>query len=258
MKLPRLGFMTVILAWFLAPGPADLGARADLWESLGLKKRARAWTALSEEQVAAGLREALAQGVEQAIGTLGRTNGFLKDVQVKIPLPAGLQRVESALRRMGQENVADEFDAALNRAAERAVPEAAAVLADSVRQMTLDDARAILSSTNTAATAYFQRTSRTNLHARLLPIVKSATAEAGVSASYKAMLDRSGMSGSGLLGGLARSVLGSDNLDLDDYVTRKALDGLFLKIADEERRIRENPGARATELLQRVFGSANR
>lgn len=229
-------------------------ARGDLLEVLGLRKRGKSIQSLSEQQIASGLKEALEVGVRRAVETLGRADGFLGDAAVRIPLPAGLQRAEAALRGLGQDQVADDFVVAMNHAAEQAVPEAAAVLADSVRQMTLEDARTILTSTNTAATDYFRRTSQTNLTTRLLPIVQSATAKAGVTAQYKRLLDASGLNRPGLLGGLSRSFLGGDNLDLDAYVTRKTLDGLFVKVAEEEARIRENPGARTTELLQQVFG----
>jgi len=233
-----------------------LSAEADLLESLGLRRRAREAKALGEEQIAAGLREALGIGVQRAVESLGKLDGFLKDAKVRIPLPDGLKKVETGLRRIGQGELADQFETAMNRAAEQAVPEAAGILGDSVKQMTLADARAILSSTNTAATDYFRRTSEAQLHSRLLPIVQEATAKAGVTGRYKAMLNQSGLGGGGLLGGLGRSLVGADNLDLDDYVTRKALDGLFVKIGDEEARIRENPKARSTELLKKVFGDA--
>jgi hypothetical protein len=140
----------------------------------------------------------------------------------------------------------------MNRAAEKAVPEAAAVLSDAVRQMTLADAKAILTSTNTAATDYFRRTSQTNLHARFLPIVKQATEKTGVTAAYKRMMEKTS------LGGFSASFLSKDAFDIDDYVTRKSLDGLFLKIAEQEKAIRENPAARTTELLQKVFGTVKR
>lgn len=246
----------IILVVFL--GVARPAARADLWETLGLKKRTSAITALTEDQIASGLREALAQGVQKAVSTLGQTNGFLGDAAVRIPLPNSLQRTESTLRALGQQSLVDEFRTTLNRAAEQAVPEAAAVLGDAVRQMTVQDARAILNSTNTAATDFFRRTSQTNLHARFLPIVKQATEQTGVTARYKGLLEAAGVGGTGFLGNLGRSVLGTESLDLDDYVTRKAMDGLFLKIGDEERRIRENPTARASELLQKVFGQVSR
>ena len=202
--------------------------------------------ALSQEQVVGGLKEALGKGVEQAVATLGRTNGFLKDAKVKIPMPESLQKVERTLRTLRQDKLADEFVTTLNRAAEQAVPEAAAVLGDSVKQMSIADAKSILTGTNNAATQYFRRTSETNLHARFLPIVKSATEKTGVTSAYKRMMGKASFAG---------SFLGLDAGDIDAYVTRKTLDGLFLKIAEQEKLIRENPVARTTDLLQKVFGA---
>jgi hypothetical protein len=201
---------------------------------------------LSQDQMSGGLKEALAKGVQQAVATLGKEDGFLKDASVKIPLPANLKTVESSLRLLGQNKVADDFVTTMNRAAEKAVPEAAAVLGQSVQRMTLADAQAILTSTNNAATQYFRRTSETNLYARFHPIVAKATEEVGVTSAYKRMMEKASF---------ASSFLGQDAGDLDAYVTHKALDGLFIKIADEEKRIRENPAARTTELLQKVFGA---
>jgi len=244
----------------LLVGLMGMPARGDLLEVLGLRRKGKELRGLSEEQIAGGVKEALEAGVRRSVEVLGRADGFLGDAKVRIPLPSGLKRVETALRGMGQDALADEFETSMNRAAERAVPEAASVLVDSVKQMTLADARAIVTSTNTAATDYFRRTSSTNLHERLLPIVRQATAGVGVTAQYKTMLERSGLNRGGLLGNLGRSLLGAEtvDLDLDEYVTRKTLDGLFLKIAEEEVRIRENPAARTTELLERVFGRARR
>jgi hypothetical protein len=141
----------------------------------------------------------------------------------------------------------------MNHAAEQAVPEAAAVLSDSVKQMTVADAKSILLGTNNAATEFFRRTSETNLYAAFLPIVKAATEKAGVTAAYKRMTDKA-TGGLGNLGALSGAIFGKEVPDIDDYVTRKALDGLFLKIGEEEKRIRENPLARTTALLQKVFG----
>jgi len=207
---------------------------------------------LSQDQMVGGLKEALGKGVQQAIASLGKTDGFLADVNVKIPMPENLQKVERTLRRLRQDKLADEFVTTMNRAAEQAVPEAAAVLGDSVRQMSITDAKSIVTGTNNAATQYFRRTSETNLHTRFLPIVKTATEKAGVTSAYKRMTDKAG----GGFGGLGASVLGKPAPDLDDYVTRKALDGLFVKIAEQEKQIRENPVARTTDLLQKVFGAA--
>jgi hypothetical protein len=210
-------------------------------------------TALSEDEITGGLKQALSKGVEQAVAMLGKEDGFLKDASVKIPMPESLNRVERTLRTLRQDKLADEFTTTMNRAAEKAVPEAAAVLGDAIKQMTLADAKNILTSTNNAATAYFRRTSETNLHTRFLPIVQKATAATGVTSTYKQMMEKVSFGGFS-----AGSILGQDATDLDGYITRKALDGLFLKIGQEEQRIRENPVARTTELLQKVFGAVKK
>lgn len=203
---------------------------------------------VSPEEMTAGLREALAKGVQKAVTQLGATDGFLADADVKIPLPDGVRRLEKALRKLKQEQLADEFVTTMNRAAEQAVPQAAEVLADSLRQMTLADAEAILRGTTNAATAYFRRTCETNLRARFQPIVQQATLATGATAAYKQL--------TGKVSGF-RSFLGTGlDFDLDAYVTQKALDGLFVKIGEEEQRIRQNPVARTTDLLQKVFGAA--
>lgn len=230
-----------------------LGQAASWWERLGLGQpkttnapAASGLAGLSQQQMVAGLKEALTKGVHQAVATLGKPDGFLKDLSVRIPMPEQLKRVEQSLRALGQGALADEFVTTLNRAAEKAVPEATAVLSDAIKQLTVADARAILTGSNNAATAYFRRTSETNLYSRFLPIVQQATAQTGVTRAYKNMTAKAGFLG---------SLLGPEASDLDAYVTRKALDGLFLKVAEEEKRIRENPVARTTDLLQKVFGS---
>lgn len=238
--------MVVILAG------APLSRAAGLFEALGLKRTPSAITKLSEEQVAAGLKEALSSGVRYAVTNLGRAGGFLDDAQVRIPLPDSLKGAERTLRKLGQDRVADEFITTMNRAAEQAVPEAVEVLGSAVKQMTLEDAKKILTGSNTAATDYFRRTSETNLHARFLPIVQSATARTGVTSAYKRVVNPTALGG---LGGLGASLLGQNTLDLDTYITGQALDGLFLKVAEQEKLIRANPAARTTELLQQVFGA---
>jgi hypothetical protein len=235
---------------------------ADLKDLLRLDKAPDAQTlgGLSQEQIASGLKEALGKGVQQAVASLGKEDGFLKDLNVKIPMPESLVKVEKTLRSLRQDKLADEFVTTMNRAAEQAVPEAAAVLGDSVKGMTVADAKVILTGTNNAATQYFRRTSETNLHARFLPIVKAATEKAGVTSAYKRMTEKAsgGVGGFGGLGALGGNVLGIQTPDLDDYVTRKALDALFLKIAEQEKLIRENPVARTSDLLQKVFGAVRK
>jgi hypothetical protein len=214
----------------------------------GTTTTAPAAAALTTDETVAGLKEALAQGTRFAVDQLGRDGGFLDNAQVRIPMPESLSWVEKSLRMAGQDQLADEFVASMNHAAEQAVPEAAAIFGEAIQQMSLADANAILTGPDDAATQYFQTHTETALTARMQPIVSEATANAGVTAAYKNMLAGAG--------GLT-SLLPADATDLDSYVTDKALDGLFLMVAEEERRIRENPLARSTDLLEKVFGSVS-
>jgi len=255
MKTMTAGFLAVaLLAAAHALGADFLNFLKGKSAAAQLPGAAASLSGLSQDQMVGGLKEALGKGVQQAVANLGKTDGFLKDANVKIPMPASLQKLENTLRLVRQDKLADEFVTSMNRAAEQAVPEAAAVLGDSVKQMSIADAKSILTGTNTAATQYFRRTSETNLHARFLPIVKAATDQAGVTGAYKRMTDKAG-GGLGALGALGSSALGKQMPDLDSYVTSKALDGLFLKIAEQEKLIRENPVARTTDLLKTVFGA---
>ncbi|WP_436286632.1 DUF4197 domain-containing protein [Solimonas terrae] len=203
-------------------------------------------TALDNSQIVSGLREALAQGTTKAINQLGRTDGFWGDAAVRIPLPSPLSGIENSLRQFGQGPRLDEFQLTLNRAAERAVPQVADIFGNAVRQMSVADARAILDGPQDAATRYFQRTASDSLRVKILPIVRGATAGVGVTQSYKQLSAKAGP----LL-----QLSGHAVPDLDNYVTDKALAGLFTTIAAEEARIRTNPAARGTELLKQVFGS---
>jgi hypothetical protein len=205
--------------------------------------------ALTQEQIVRGLKEALNLGVNHAVTSLGREDGFLANVQVRIPTPEKLRPVEQTLQRLGQGQLVDEFHVAINRAAEKAVPEAAEVLVGAIKQLTLTDAERILRGRDTEATDYFKRTSEADLHERFLPIVKDATARTGVTAAYKRMTGYPGVNI------FSEALLGKEAADLDGYITQKALDGLFLKIGEEEKLIRENPAARVTEILRKVFGA---
>lgn len=160
-------------------------------------------------------------------------------------MPEHLQQAERLLRSLKQDRLADEFVASLNRAAEKAVPEAVAILGDSLAQMTLEDARGILQGPEDAATQYFRKTGSAQIRERFLPIVRQATEQAGVTSAYKRLMQRAGA---------YAQLMGGQATDLDGYVTDRAVDGLFKMIAEEERRIRREPMARTTELLKKVFG----
>ena len=240
--------MKVFLATLLIAGHLTI-ARAGWLDWLGkpatTNRPGNASAPLTGDEMAGGLKEALANGVQHAVRELGKPDGFLENLDVKIPMPKSLQTVERTLRAVKQEKLADEFVATLNRAAEQAVPEAAAVFADSIRQMTVTDAKNILTGPNDSATQYFRKTSEEKLREKFRPIVAKATTAVGVTAAYKNLLQQAGP---------AAALLGSEAGDLDGYVTQKALDGLFKMIAGEEQRIRENPVARTTDLLKKVFG----
>jgi hypothetical protein len=211
----------------------------------------------SEDQVAQALKEALAKGVQTAITNLGKPGGFLSNANVRIPMPEKLQLVEKTLRSMKQDKYADEFVATMNHAAEAAVPEALPIFTDALKSMTVEDAKKLVTGGNDSATQFFKTKGEKQIQEKMMPIIKDATAKTGVTSAYKKLLDQATANNS------VGSFLGKLNvntaaLDVDSYVTQKASDGLFKMIADEEKRIRENPAARTTELLKDVFGAVKK
>ncbi len=205
-------------------------------------------SALTNDEIIAGLKEALIKGTSAAVSLLGQHDGFLSNPDVRIPMPDSLRSVEKGLRRVGQDRVADRFIETMNRAAEQAVPVAADVFKDSVKAMTINDARKILSGPDNAATQYFRETGGDTLKDRFLPIVKDATENVELTAKYKNLV--------GKLGPVS-GLVDTSTLDLDSYITDKALDGLFLIVAREEKKIRDNPLERTTGLLKKVFAGLN-
>jgi hypothetical protein len=207
--------------------------------------------ALSRAEIARGLKAALNKGVHQATSTLGRTNGFWGNVDVRILMPPELQDAEQTLRRFGQERIADSFIRTMNRAAEAAAPETVDILTRSVSRMTLTDVRDILHGPDNAATMFFKRTASRDLARAIRPIVSRTTEQTGATAYFKRFESTIQM---------AAPLTPHPELadfELDGYVTDKALEGLFTMIASEEKQIRRDPAARTTQILRRVFGSVN-
>ena len=257
--------MKILLTAAVALLVSLIGARAGLLDVLGFGKKATnetttlpaaLTTSLSQDQVVQGLKEALGKGVQQAVSRLGHEGGFLTNANVKIPMPEKLHTVDKTLRVLKQDKLADEFVTTMNHAAEQAVPQAAGVFGDAIKGMSIQDAKAILAGTNNAATEYFRRNTETNLYAKFLPIVKQATDQTGVTSAYKQLMEKA--AGANTFGSFGRSLLGTEGMDVDAYVTNKAMDGLFKMVAEEEKLIRENPAARTTALLQQVFGAATK
>src|SRR4051812_33242540 len=201
---------------------------------------------ISNAQAVAGLKAALEKGSLAAVSSLGRQDGFWGNARVRIPLPDGLQRAERMMRRVGMGKYADELHVAMNRAAESAVPEARQLFVNSVKKMTVEDAKGIVGGGDTAGTAYFRRTTGGELHKRFLPIVQKATAKVSLAQKYDRYADRA----AGL--GLVKQ----EDADLDEYVTRKALDGLYLMVAEEEKKIRKDPLRTGSSIIKKVFGAA--
>lgn len=207
---------------------------------------------VSEADASRGIKEALAQGVDRAVRQLGKQDGFFRDQAVKIFVPEKIRRLADLARQLGAGRKVDDFELSMNRAAEKAVPAAAGILADAVRQMTLQDAIGLVRGGETSATDFFRRSSEQKLYAAFRPIVEKQTASVGVTQKYKDFSKKAGGSSMGaLLGGGGQG--SATSTDLDDYVTREAIDGLFHVIAEQEKQIRQNPASRTTELLRRVF-----
>ncbi|MGH7746749.1 MAG: DUF4197 domain-containing protein [Candidatus Dormibacteria bacterium] len=200
---------------------------------------------MSSKDAAGGLRAALSEGIDTAVSQLGANNGFLNDPKVAIPLPPALEKADRALRMIGMSGEADELRATMNHAAEQAVAQAKPVFEQALRHMTLSDAKAILTGGDDAGTQYFRRTTRTQLTAKFRPIVAGETAKLQLASKYDQVAGKAAQFG----------LISAQNANLDDYVTGKALDGLFSRIADEERAIRKNPLGQASSLIKKVFGA---
>lgn len=192
----------------------------------------------------AGIKEALAVGTERAVASLSRRDGYFGNQAVKILMPSSIRKVADVARMAGYQEQVDAFVLSMNRAAEAAVPMASRFFGDAIRDMTLDDARGILAGGDTAATEFLRGKTQDKLFAAFRPVVSKKVDEVGATRAYKAMMGRYEKV----------PLVGAQSLDLDDYVTGKALDGLFHMVGDEEQRIRANPAARTTDLLKKVFG----
>jgi hypothetical protein len=203
---------------------------------------------LSNKDTVAGLKDALTQGSAAAIGKLGVENGFLNNAAVKIPLPDAMKRVESGLRLMGMQRQADELVVAMNHAAEQAVVEAKPLLSGAIKNMSVQDAKGILTGGDTAATEYFRKTTSEQLTVKFLPIVTKATQKVGLAEKYNSLAGQ----------GAALGLVDAKQAKIENYVTQKTLDGLFLMIAEQEKAIRKDPVGSATGMAKKVFGMLGR
>jgi len=201
--------------------------------------------AVSDADASQGIRAALERGAVAAVGLLGRADGFLGNPKVRIPLPGFLEDAAPLLRAAGQQRRVDELVTAMNRAAEAAVPEAKTLLVNAVKSMSVSDAQQILTGGDDAATQFFARRTREPLGTKFLPIVTRATKKVALAEKYNALAGKVA----------ALGLLKRQDANLESYVTGKTLDGLYLMIGEEERKIRRDPVGTGSAVLKRVFGS---
>lgn len=200
---------------------------------------------LTQGDASGGLKDALSQGAKVAVQQLGKPGGFSNNPDVRIELPGSLGKAAKTMKMMGMGAQVDQLEASMNKAAEAAVPQAQALLLDSVKKMTVQDAKSILSGPQDSATQYLNKTSREQLRAKFLPIVKQATAQVGLAKQYNSFAGQAASFG----------VIDAKSANIENYVTEQALDGLFTMIAEQEASIRENPAGAATSLAKKVFGA---
>ena len=203
-----------------------------------------AWAALSEVDAVSGVRAALSRGALAAVGLLGRNDGFLGNPQVRIPLPGALKDAAKLLKATGQGKKVDELVTAMNRAAEAAVPQAKPLFMNAVKALSVEDALQVVRGGPTAVTDFFAGKTRTPLGEKFLPIVTQATQKVALAARYNAVAGKAASLG----------LLKGDESNVQQYVTQRALDGLFLMIAEEEKKIRANPAKTGSAILKKVFG----
>lgn len=200
---------------------------------------------LSQKDATGGLKDALTQGAQIAVKQLGTPGGFSNNPDVRIELPGNLGKAAKAMKKFGMGAEVDQLEASMNKAAEAAVPQAQELLVDAVKKMSVADAKGILSGGNDSATQYLNKTSREQIRAKFLPIVKQATDQVGLAKQYNSFAGQASSLG----------LLDSKNANVEGYVTEQALDGLFEMIGKQEATIRQNPAAAATSLAKKVFGA---
>jgi hypothetical protein len=213
--------------------------------SLDKLKKAVKGESLSTEEVAAGLKEALTNGASKGSDLVSQADGYFKNAEIKIPFPPEVQKVETKLRQMGMGAEVDKFVLALNRGAEDAAKEAKPIFVTAIKQMTIQDAWSILKGEDDSATQYLKRTTTSQLTDKFKPVIQKSLEKTNATKYYKDLVTTYNKI----------PMVQKVNPNLDDYATEKAIGGLFVMVAKEEKSIRDNPTARTTELLKKVFSA---
>jgi len=197
-----------------------------------------------ESTIISGLKEALSIGTDKAVKNVSQVDGYFGNQVIKILIPEKIQKVADILREIGYQKQVDDFVLSMNRAAEKAAPQAASIFVDAIKGMTFEDAKKILNGGDTAATEFFKSKTHDKIYSAFKPIISSSMDEIGVTHSYKEMMGKYE----------SLPFMSKESVDLDHYVTNKAMDGLFYMVGQEEKKIRTDPASRITDLLKTVFG----
>lgn len=225
----------------------SIGQSADLKSILdSAKKTVSGDSSISTDEMIQGLKEALTIGTQNAVATVSKADGYYNNPDIKIPLPEEIEKAGKYLRLAGYGPKVDEFEQSMNRAAEQAAPEAKQIFLGAVKEMKIQDAQKILDGPDNAATSYFKDKTYTRLQEIFKPIVTDTMGQVGVTRQFQDINNK-----------LSSIPLADKaSVDLDQYVTDKSLDGLFFMLAEEEKKIRQDPAARVTDILKKVFGSS--
>ncbi|NJD56568.1 MAG: DUF4197 domain-containing protein [Nitrospirae bacterium] len=238
--MKRSGIAALSIAVLLSVSLAHAGFLDNMMKGLGAPSK----QGPDDSTVVSGLKEALSIGTDNAVKNVSRLDGYFGNEIIKILMPEKIQKVADVLRKVGYQKEVDDFILSMNRAAEKAAPMATSYFVGAIKEMSFDDARKILNGGDTAATEFFKRRTSDKIAASFKPVVSSSMNDVGVTKKYKDMMGKYE----------SLPFVDKESLDLDTYVTNKAMDGLFYMVGEEEKKIRTDPAARVTDLLKNVFG----
>lgn len=213
--------------------------------SLPMPAQALDLSSLTQSDATAGVKAALEKGAQTAVSSLGKTDGFLGNSEVKIPLPSAMQKAQKVMKLMGKQKEFDALETNINRAAEAAVPEAQTLLTNAIKNMTVSDAKSVLSGGDDSVTTFFREKTQTDMFNKFLPIVTQYTEKLGLAQQYNSLAGQASKLG----------VVSSDDAKIENYVTNKAMDGLYKMIAAEEKSIRADPVGTGSAILKKVFSN---
>ena len=200
---------------------------------------------LDTQTLIEGLKQALEVGTQRAVDEVSKTDGYFGNPKIKVPMPENVNTATQLLRKFGMESLVDDFELSMNRAAEKAAPQATEYFLNALKAMTIEDAKKIYEGNDDAATLYFRDKTSDDIEKAFKPVIRESMEQVGVTRYYKQLVNEASQ----------YPLVGDMDLDLENHVTDKAMDGLFLMLAEEEKRIRKDPVARSTDLLKQVFGN---